>query len=81
MFTLGRYFGVVASWHWKDIVDTIKRLQDPPTPEFSTQISTLDFSTPDLSTMNTSSPNPNWVEKFMVEKSGVEKSGVEISRL
>jgi len=21
----GRYFGVVASWHWKDIVDTIKR--------------------------------------------------------
>ena len=36
LFTLGRYFGVVASWHWKDIVDTIKRLQDPPTPEFST---------------------------------------------
>ena len=23
--SLGRYFGVVASWHWKDIVDTIKR--------------------------------------------------------
>lgn len=24
-FLLGRYFGVVASWSWKDIVDTIKR--------------------------------------------------------
>ena len=25
LILLGRYFGVVASWHWKDIVDTIKR--------------------------------------------------------
>ena len=22
---LGRYFGMVASWHWKDIVETIKK--------------------------------------------------------
>ena len=24
-FLLGRYFGMVASWHWKDIVETIKK--------------------------------------------------------
>lgn len=33
MFLLGRYFGVVASWHWRDIVETIKKHY----PEYSGQ--------------------------------------------
>ena len=49
----------------------LRRLQDIPTPDFST----LDVSTPDFSTLNSSIQDSYGVENLMVELSGVKKSG------